>query len=63
MKRFMMTVVAAIACLTMSAEKEMMIPAMGCDDQTIVKMLGTPAEVKIIQRVIVMKSVMTYLLN
>jgi len=45
MKRFMMTVVAAIACLTMSAEKEMMIPAMGCDDQTIVKMLGTPAEV------------------
>ena len=36
MKRFMMTVVAAIACLTMSAEKEMMIPAMGCDDQTIV---------------------------
>ena len=45
MKRLMMTVVAAIACLTMSAEKEMMIPAMGCDDQTIVKMLGTPAEV------------------
>lgn len=45
MKRFMMTVVAAIACLTMSAEKEMMIPAMGCDDQTIVKMLGTPVEV------------------
>ena len=45
MKRLMMTVVAAIACLTMSAEKEMMIPAMGCDDQTIVKMLGTPVEV------------------
>ena len=45
MKRLMMTVVAAIACLTMSAEKEMMIPAMGCDDQTIVKMLGPPAEV------------------
>jgi hypothetical protein len=45
MKRFMMTVVAAIACLTMSAEKEMMIPAMGCEEQTVVKMLGAPAEV------------------
>jgi hypothetical protein len=45
MKRLMMTVVAAIACLTMSAEKEMMIPAMGCEEQTVVKMLGAPAEV------------------
>ena len=45
MKRFMMTVVAAIACLTMSAEKEMMILAMGCEEQTVVKMLGAPAEV------------------
>jgi hypothetical protein len=45
MKRLAMTVVAAITCLSMSAEKEMMIPTMGCEEQTVVKMLGKPAEV------------------
>lgn len=45
MKRLMMTVVAAVACLTMSAEKNVVMPAMGCEEQTVVKMLGTPDEV------------------
>lgn len=45
MKRLAMTVVAAITCLSMSAEKEMMIPTMGCEEQTVLKMLGKPAEV------------------
>ncbi len=45
MKRLAMTVVAAITCLSMSAEREMVIPTMGCEEQTVVKMLGKPAEV------------------
>jgi len=44
MKRMMMTVMAAVACLTMSAEKNIALPAMGCDEQVVVKMLGTPDE-------------------
>jgi hypothetical protein len=45
MKRMMMMVVAAVVCLTMSAEKNVVMPTMGCEEQTVVKMLGTPAEV------------------
>lgn len=45
MKRLAMTVVAAITCLSMSAEREMVIPTMGCEEQTVVKMPGKPAEV------------------
>lgn len=41
----MMMVVAAVVCLTMSAEKNVVMPTMGCEEQTVVKMLGTPAEV------------------
>lgn len=40
MKRLAMTVVAAITCLSMSAEREMVIPTMGCEEQTVVKMPG-----------------------
>lgn len=45
MKRMMMTVVAVVVCLTMSAEKNVVMPTMGCGEQTVVKMLGTPDEV------------------
>ena len=45
MKKVMMTVMAAVACLTMSAEKNTVIPAMGSAEQTVVKMLGAPVEV------------------
>jgi len=45
MRRLMMTVVAVVVCLTMSAEKNVVMPAMGCEEQTVLKMLGTPDEV------------------
>ncbi len=45
MKRMMMTVVATVVCLTISAEKNVVMPTMGCEEQTVVKMLGTPDEV------------------
>lgn len=41
MKRMMMTVVATVVCLTISAEKNVVMPTMGCEEQTVVKMLGT----------------------
>ena len=45
MKKVMVTVMAAVVCLTVSAGRTTVIPAMGSAEQTVVKMLGTPAEV------------------